>query len=236
MRLILPIFLLAGCQPYELQNKAPSTAYLCNVASDGNWDDTSVFAFPDVSSECVDAILNDFNAEDELRVYNLSDSENFDDWGTAAGTLVGGAWALLHYDWEINHPALNDSIFDAELLIGEKPDGWTLYNIASSRFSKTQNEPSDRYAAAYSRTSGALKLDEGFTPLKSAALIVHESKHAEGFRHVRCEDTGMRDCDDDYLGAYGATLAIFNAINTDDEVVNEYIAGELHWINTRIQL
>ena len=234
MRLAILASLLGGCaNVYDLRNRAPFTAYDCDANADGTWDDHTVFNYPQVSQACVDAILEDFKVDDTFGHVDLTDPSDFDSWGTAEGTLVGGAWALLHYDWQIDHVALNGSLADVRLELGDKPDGWNLYNWSAAQFKSTTVRHGEDYLAAYNVQRDQLRLDDPVPPLAAAAMLVHEGKHGEGAPHYRCKD-GTKECDRDWTGAYGASAGITEAIVSEDEYINAYVHSELLYIESHI--
>jgi len=234
MRLVILATLLGGCAEFDLQNRAPFTAYDCDVDADGTWDDRSVFNYPQVSQACVDAILEDFKVDETFGHVDLTDHGDFESWGTAEGTLVGGAWALLHYDWQIDHMALNGSLAGVREELGDRPDGWNLYNWIVAQFKSTTIRSNEDYVAAYNVGRDQLRLREALPPLSAAQVLAHEGKHGEGSSHFRCHESKEKDCDRDWSGAYGASAAIMEAIVSDDEYVNVYVTNELAFIESYI--
>ena len=227
---------LVGCaNVYDVQERAESTADICGVDASGTFEDSNVLFYPSISQGCVDAILDDYNADDSLREQDLTNPGDFESWGTAQGSLVGGGWALLNYDWQIDHMSLNGSICVIEAELGDAPDGWSLYNWSTAQFKSTTEHYSWRYQAAYNVANDQLRMDDPLSPLFAAGAIVHESKHAEGSGHVACwYDKKSKQCDRDWSGAYGASWAMFDSVNTEDPLLLKIADNELERYRNRI--
>lgn len=214
------IFLIS-CSYYKPVDYASDTAHICQFTNHA-YMALEVLSNMEVSKQCKSKIQKDF------RTYNLDDN--------AEQTLVNYAYVMLSYDWHnIDHPALNDDLNTLVSELNEMPHGHLLYNWSAAHFSNTTVKYKTESIAAYNPYQDRLLLDELLTPLQSSYAFAHEAKHAEGFLHVKCNDTHLKDCDKNNLGAYGATIAILEALPTDNPKILDIIDDKLVYFETRIQ-
>lgn len=218
MRYLLLIS-LAACTFYDLQDRATDTAYVCAVGADQPMG-LEVFNDADVSEECRESILSDFRAE------SLSEQSE--------QALVNGSWALLNYDWiDIKDQSLSLEIDKVRDMLGEQPNGFTLYNWSTAQFESTTYKRGDS-AAAYNPHRDQLLLDDYLTPLDGAVVLIHESHHGSGSHHVKCSFAKDLQCDKDNMGAYTASIAMLNSAPSVEDYVDDVISDTISYYETMI--
>lgn len=236
-----------GCTDVVVTSRFAETSAICRFDA-GPVDLTAYTAEPAYPDDaCVDAVLADFSADvpallaaDGLRdPYDVVRGEPA--LGTVVGSLLGAARAFHTTELGTLDDLAADDPLRTELdavsqVTGDDRIGPLAYDFMTARIAGTTSGDTGDADAGMNRRTGRMVWDlRDAAALDGAALLLHESRHRDGWRHVDCGD-GTSVCDEGDGGPVGFQMAMHARVlaAASDGSVVDLESERIDWLAGRI--
>ncbi len=154
---------------------------------------------------------------------------------TRLGTLLAGSRVLLAGDLGSlaalePRPGIPVALVDRARSVGRTTGddrlGWVLFDLVAGAVLRTEPWESQHLRMQLLPSTRILQVaDRRGSGVGTAATLVHEAAHAEGFPHVDCAASSQRHCDADLEGACGFGLAVLLLVR--EHVGDDAVKGQI---------